>query len=209
MSRKTDVEDILPELTAEERQTAMRKMQATSPWSGLYAKAPKGAKKRIEIAYLIDRFAGKQNMWAVREERCRVEQKLGVADLEYLANAWPRETGKEHYRHLLLKARLRSQRTEAKFVQLIAGLPEDERDPVRRTMDAVLDLEDPIMLTRDLVWDAACGSADAQALLGDCFLHEHEVQRDVDIAAHWLRKAAPFDRTAKKQLEELESEGLA
>jgi len=79
MSKKTDVEDCLPELTAGERRSAEKKMQATSPWGELYAKAPKGAKKRIEIAYLINQFAGKQNMWSVREERCKVEQKLGIA----------------------------------------------------------------------------------------------------------------------------------
>jgi len=39
MSKKTDVEDSLPELTAEERRAAVKKMQATSPWSDLYAEA--------------------------------------------------------------------------------------------------------------------------------------------------------------------------
>jgi len=73
----------------------------------------------------------------------------------------------------------------------------------------VLDLAEPVMVTRDLVWEAVCGSAEAQALLGDCFLHEHEVLRDVDIAAYWLRKAAPFKETSKVQLKELEAEGLA
>ena len=75
-------------------------------------------------------------------------------------------------------------------------------------MDAVLDLQDPVMLIRDLVWDAMDGSVSAQALLGDCFLHGHEVLRDVEIASYWLRKAAPFDATAKQQLTELKSEGL-
>jgi len=209
MSKKTDVEDSLSELTAEERRATVKKMQATSPWGDLYAEAPKGAKKRIEVAYLINKFAGKHNMWPVREERIKVENKLSIVDLEYLADAWPGETGREHYRHLLIQARLRPQRTDAKFAKLVAGLSEDEKVPVRRTMDAVLDLAEPVMVTRDLVWDAICGSAEAQALLGDCFLHEHEVLRDVDIAAYWLRKAAPYNETSKNQLADLESEGLA
>lgn len=209
MNKNTEQEDFMPELGADERAQALKTMQSTPLWSSLYANAPAQAKRRIEIAYLINRFAGKRNMWPVRDERIRAENALTVADLEYLQVAWPSSAGKEHYRHLLFQARLRPQRTNAKFSKLIAALPDNERELICRTMDTVLDLQDPLMLTRDLVWDAVCGSISAQALLGDCFLHEHDVLRDVEIAAYWLRKAAPFDATAKSLLAELESEGLA
>ena len=209
MSKKTEQEDFMPELSAVERARALEDMQSKDPWDKLHANAPARAKQRIEIAYLINGFAGKRNMWPTREERTRVESTLTVSDLEYLIRSWPSETGKEHYRQLLYRVRARPYRTDKKFSKLVSSLPEDERTLVCRTMDAVLDLQDPVMLTRDSVWEAAGGGVDAQALLGDCFLHEHEVLRDVEIAAYWLRKAAPFNKTAKAQLTELQAEGLA
>lgn len=209
MSKKTEQEDFMPELSAVERARALEDMQSKAPWDKLYANAPVRAKQRIEIAYLINRFTGKRNMWPIREERIRIENTLAAPDLEYLLCNWPSETGKEHYRQLLYRIRARPHRTDKKFSKLVSSLPEDERDLVCRTMDAVLDLQDPVMLTRDSVWEAAGGGVDAQALLGDCFLHEHEVLRDVEIAAYWLRKAAPFNKTAKAQLAELQAEGLA
>lgn len=204
MNKKTEQEDFMPELSAVERASALEDMQSKSPWGKLHANAPARAKQRIEIAYLINCFAGKRNMWPIREERTRVESTLTISDLEYLIRSRPSETGKEHYRQLLYRVRARPHRTDKKFSKLVSNLPEDERDLVCRTMDAVLDQQDPVMLTRDSVWEAVGGSADAQALLGDSFLHEHEVLRDVEIAAYWLRKAAPFNKTAKTQLAELQ-----
>ncbi len=57
------------------------------------------------------------------------------------------------------------------------------------------------------MWLAA---EEAQSLLGDSFLHSHDVERDVELAAFWCKKAAAGgDETARQHLAALRAEGFA
>lgn len=202
-------EEQMPCISDEERWLVLAEHTGKKPWAVLYAGASEQARRRIDIACLYNAFVGKRNLYPLREERCRVERLLDEGDLVYLSRGWPVAQGREYFQQLLFQLRARTLRTDERLEEMLATYSDEDAEIVRRTLQAAESLEDPVIVTTDLVWTALGGGIDAQALLGDCFLHEHEVIRDTDIAAFWLRKAAPYDEASKKLLQQLADEGLA
>ena len=211
MSDETKREDVLPEPTDIEIDGALDDMKnADARFCLLYNDAPEGAKKRLYISAVVSKFRGKRNLWPLREERARIEHAMTEEDCEYLAEQHYVPTVRDHFYDLLNQKRVEKKLTPCVFNQLVAAAPAEERELIGRTVDRIEDLETSVIVTRKLVRDAICGAVYAQAMLGDSFLHGHEVERDVELAAFWCEKAAACgNETARQHLSDLRAEGFA
>lgn len=202
-------EEDLPEMTQEEKAAAIASWVKKDPWKEVYPEVTPGAQRRLEVAFCFNEYKGKRNLWPIREWRERVERTLTEEDLKCLIRVFPTVESRQHFQDLMMDLRLRAGRTSEAFQRILDGLPEDEVALCRKTMGAVCDLEGALGPSPSDVWKAVGGGIDATTLVADCFLHGHGVDRDVELAAYWLAKAAPHDKWARDRLQELKDEGLA
>lgn len=211
MDKEIENEETLPEMTEEEKKATIAEYLERPNFWCLYDCAPEMAKRRLEVAFWMDKYRAKRNMWPIRELRERIELGMDRASLEYLAEKFPTEVGREHYRKLIGNLELREKIEAVGFDKLInEAEDEDDRRMYRATLAEIEKLGDEaVMVDRLLLWKAICGSVDSRALLGDAFLHEHEVPRIPRIAAFWLKKAADDgDEDSEHMFRHLMAEGI-
>ena len=211
MSKEVDNEENLAEMTEEEKTATIAEYLERPNLKRLYECAPETAKRRLEVVFWMDKYRTKRNMWPIRELRERIETDMDRESLEYLAAKFPSENGREHYRKLIRELAIREKIKAEGFDELIANV-EDEDDR-RRYLETLAEIEklgdEAFMVDKLLLWKAICGCTDSRALLGDAFLHEHEVPRIPNLAAFWLKKAADDgDENAEHQFHALMSEGV-
>lgn len=211
MDKEIENEDNMPEMTEAEKAATIAEYLKRPDLKRLYDCAPEMAKRRLEVAFWSSEYRGKRNMWPIRELRERIEQEMDLESIKYLAAKFPSETGREHYRTLIGDYEIRKNLTPEGFAHLIGEAEdEDDRKMYNKTLAEIDKLGDEaFMINKLLLWKAICGSVDARAMLGDAFLHEHEVTRIPKIAAFWLKKAADDgDENAENQFNNLMAEGI-
>ena len=204
MSVEADNEEYLPEVSEEDLESVLEKWMKDKQFATVYENASELVQHRLAVTLLVAEFHGKRNLWPIREMRSRLELIMDAADFEYLAKHFPAELGRDKYYHQWLWAKGRHLRTWENFLHLISIYDSNDQELCKRAYAKISDIENPIMLSTDMLWKAVAGSVKDMALIGDYFNHGHEVERDVDIAEFFLKRAAKADdEMAKFQYLEL------